>query len=227
MLAGTSIGNTRQLAGNAMPMNLDRLLAVAGPALGRPQTSAQLEIAGIPAGLSDLLSRRNGFVAFESALRVFPLGQVSDGSRDLRQWNDPALWKTAYPTLDAAQDLFFAEDAFGGQFGLRHEAVYSFDPETGESELVSNSVEEWAGRVLADFNILTGYALAHAWQQEHGPIRSGCRLVPTTPFVLGGDFSVSNLKAVDAVQGMRWRGRLATQLQGLPDGTKVTLKVVS
>lgn len=48
---------------------------------------------------------------------------------------------------------------------------------------------------------------------------------PRTPFALGGDLAVENLYAASQVELMRVRGRLATQLQGLPDGAQVTLKL--
>jgi hypothetical protein len=44
--------------------------------------------------------------------------------------------------------------------------------------------------------------------------------------VLGGEFSVENLHAVEAVKGMKYRGSIAVQLRDLPDGTPVKLNVI-
>jgi hypothetical protein len=91
---------------------------------------------------------------------------------------------------------------------------------------MASSLEDWADQLLADYEVLTGYPLARDWQQEHGPLPAGQRLVPKIPFVLGGDFATSNLYPLDAAQGMRVRAELALQLRDLPDGTTVRYRVL-
>ena len=59
---------------------------------------------------------------------------------------------------------------------------------------------------------------------KHGPIPTGKRLIPARLFVLGGEFEVANLAAVDAIQAMQFRGYIAAQLSGTPDKAKVRLK---
>ena len=44
--------------------------------------------------------------------------------------------------------------------------------------------------------------------------------------MLGGEYDVSNVYALDAAVGMELRGELAVQLRDLPDGAKVTYRVV-
>jgi hypothetical protein len=175
------------------------------------------------AELYELLSLRNGFYAFESALHVFPSGQA-DGVLDLATWNAESTWRREFGDL-AKGCLFFAEDAFGFQFCLAHDQVCSFDSETGQVATMARSVEEWSAKLLADFRVLTGQPLAHEWQVAHGPLASGKRLAPRTPFVLGGDFIVANLYAASQVELMRFRGHLASKLKDLPDGAQVKLTV--
>lgn len=140
------------------------------------------------------------------------------------KWNAPDLWRDTYG--DLATDLyFFAEDAFGNQFAIQNDRIASFDAETGAVELFATTVEVWAERMMTDYELLSGFPLAHEWQTHNGPIAPGSRLVPKIPFVLGGEFTVENLHALDAVKGMRWRGDLARQIRDLPDGASVELKV--
>jgi len=140
-------------------------------------------------------------------------------------WNDPDLWRSSYDGMaDAA--FFFAEDIFGGQFARSREGVVSFDPETGDVERMAADLEGWAERMLADYELLTGFPVAHLWQEQHGQLRAGIRLIPKRPFVLGGEVVPENLYALDAAKGMRLRGELATQIRDLPDGASVTVKVV-
>ncbi|RZU53302.1 hypothetical protein EV385_5217 [Krasilnikovia cinnamomea] len=122
--------------------------------------------------------------------------------------------------------LFFAEDIFGGQFGIKDDAIYSFDPETGEAAHLASSVDEWVRAVLGDYEFVTGYPLAHQWQAQYGVLPIGERLVPKRPFVLGGDYTPENLVALEAAKGMRFRGDLAVQLRDLPDGASIKFKIV-
>jgi hypothetical protein len=203
-----------------------------GPHLGRLVSigSAALAtgpVAGLPKGrlgddLAELLVRRNGFVAFESALVVRGVGAAPG---DLADWNAERGWRASYSGM--ADDIFFfAEDIFGGQFGLLAEVVVAFDPETGDRRVLASSLEDWAEQILADFELMTGYPLGQAWQQRNGKLSLGKRLIPKIPFVLGGDFTIENLYALDSVVGMQVRGELAVQIRDLPDGARVSYRVV-
>jgi hypothetical protein len=172
--------------------------------------------------LCDLLSIANGLYCFESALHVLPSGGAQ---MSLERWNAPDLWRDAYDDL-AADCLFFAEDIFGNQFAIRNARIVSFDAETGDMEDVAATVYGWADRMLDEHEDLSGFPLAHRWQERNGAIVPGSRLVPKIPFVLGGEFAVDNLHSIQAVKGMRWRGDLAVQIRDLPDGASIELKVV-
>ncbi|MBS1813664.1 MAG: SMI1/KNR4 family protein [Acidobacteria bacterium] len=169
-----------------------------------------------------MLSLKNGFYAFESALHVFPY-KSAEGFMDITLWNASSTWKAFYK--DDNLPFFFAEDVFGFQFGVKDGEVVSFDPETGESTFFSKSIESWAEKILNDYNLHTGYKLAHDWQLLNGHLSEGKRLVPIQPFVLGGAFDLANLKGQYAVDAMRFRASLANQIKGLEDGTTVKLKV--
>ncbi|MCC5953162.1 MAG: SMI1/KNR4 family protein [Acidimicrobiia bacterium] len=170
-----------------------------------------------------MLDHMNGFYAFESALHVFPSGTSDRMSLEL--WNAPDLWRRDYDVLTAGL-VFFAEDVFGGQFALSDDGVGVFDPETGDVEAIAPDLSSWAAVVMGDYDLLTGYPIAHDWQVLHGPLVEGERLVPKLPFVTGGAFEVGNLYASDAVEGMRARAHLAIQIRDLPDGTQITYRIV-
>jgi len=201
--------------------SLDRLRSIAGPSLGTGAKSFD----GVPNELAAWLSVSNGFYVFESALHVYPSEPAAMGTMTAQMWNDPNLWRSGYGSM-AEEMFFFAEDVFGGQFAMRNGEVLTLDPETGATETLASSLAEWAECVLDDFEFLTGYPLAHAWQERHGPLAVNERLVPKQLFVLGGEYSVDNLYALDAVEGMRLRADVAMQLADLPDGTSVTLKII-
>ncbi|WNM35439.1 hypothetical protein RKE30_36300 [Streptomyces sp. Li-HN-5-11] len=178
----------------------------------------------IGSDLNALLGRVNGFYAFESALHVFPVNSTGP-SAGLQEWNASGLWRDTYGDM-ANEYLFFAEDIFGGQFAIKDEVIYSFDPETGESSPIAESLEGWADAILGDYEFLTGFPVAHEWQSLNGAIEDGSRLIPKRPFVLGGEFSAGNMYVLDSVKTMRLRGDLAVQLRDLPDGATVKFKIV-
>jgi hypothetical protein len=174
--------------------------------------------------LKALLGMKNGFFAFESALRVFPAGD-SSRSYSLDEWNSSDLWRNNYGKL-ALDLLFFAEDIFGTQFCLKDERVYSFDPETADLTLIGNNLEDWAQAILDDYNLLTGYSLAHEWQVANRELTPRERLMPKLPFVCGGEFALDNLIAIDAARSMRTRGNLANQIHTLADGAQIRFQIV-
>lgn len=207
-----------------MTASFDALVTRASEPLG---TSSDLS--GLPEGgprfdeLWELLRLRNGFFAFESALRVFPAGP-STSTMPAEQWNALGTWKYEYSGM--ADGLWcFAEDIFGVQFAIHGDDVVSFDPETGDVRPVADSIGSWAHLVLMEYKTWTGWVIAHNWQTENGALSTSQRLLPKLPFVLGGSYDLTNLYAGDAVEGMRWRGSLATQIRDLPDGATIEFVV--
>ncbi len=205
--------------------SITRLLSLAGPALSRASIPLEADLALGLAAVAPLLRRRNGFYAFESALHVFPLGTpIDENERDVSAWNSPTLWRDRYESL-ASGCLFFAEDLFGEQFAVCDGEIVRFHPETGEMRTHARDIDAWAEKILARYEFETGLNLAREWQRRHRPLVPGERLHPITPFVLNGAFSVENLRAGDAVDGMRFRADLAHQVRSLPDGASVRFVV--
>lgn len=209
-----------------MPKIADLVAVAVGP-LSEDTAVLPPRLAGLAPALSSellgLLRQKNGFFIFDQALHVFPSGRPTAGY-DLETWNDDATWRSHYGRL-AEGLLFFAEDIFGVQFALRGADVCRFDPESAEITIVANTLNGWAAFLLADAEVETGYPLAQAWQAVHGPIQATERLMPRTLFAMGGEFSVDNLKAVDAIHGMRFRGEIAQHVHNLPPGATVRFDV--
>jgi hypothetical protein len=212
-------------------MSIEKLLSIATSANSLAKMPNMVNLAkhsdSLVEELSRMLFRKNGFYAFEASLHIFSWddSMSQDGNFGLQAWNERALWRDCYDGLTDGL-LFFAEDIFGGQFAIRENEVIFFDPESGDIEVLAKSIEDWAAKILLNYPELTGYPLAHSWQAINGPISRGKRLLPKIPFILGGDYEVNNLFAVDAVKGMRYRGELWKQLRDLPDGAQVRLKAL-
>ena len=174
--------------------------------------------------LFELLEAKNGFYAFESSLHVLPIAAVT-APMTVQAWNAPPLWRCEYASLIPGNALFFAEDAFGDQFCLKGDEVSAFRSESAEFVALARSVPDWVAAVMSDWRNLSGYPLAHDWQIANRALAEGERLIPKTPFVIGGAYEVENLYAGNVVEAMRFRGSLARQIADLPDGTAVSLKI--
>lgn len=169
--------------------------------------------------LECMYGQKNGFLAFDRALRFFA---ADPDAHDLSvsRWNSPGLWRDHYGSL-ADDLLFFADDIFGGQFCIKDSKVFSFEPETGTLEWLADDLEGWAALMLDETDYYTGRPIASAWQEQFGVLDPTQRLIPTLLFTLGGEFSLPNLSPKDAVLGMQIRGPIAQKIHGFPDGTKV------
>ena len=210
-----------------MQKSLEKLVSIGSAAISSltPVLDARiLAMADAAADdLLELLRRKNGFYAFESALHIFPAQPVGK-EIGLAAWNSTELWVHEYHGM-ADGCLFFAEDIFGSQFCIKENGIYSFDPETARCEFLASDLEGWARVIFDDYEVLTGYPLAHAWQTVNGALIAGVRLVPKTPFVAGGAFATENLYALESVKAMRFRANLAVQIRDLPDGAKIKWKL--
>ena len=173
--------------------------------------------------LEKILSVKNGFYAFQSALHFFGTGPDRPDI-DIESWNSPDLWIKSYGTIKP-DGLCFSEDLFGNQFYITHDGIYTFDCETGDKEKIARSFGEWCKLILDDYDYLTGYTLAHEWQKKNGPLEPGKRLMAKVPFSLEGDFDVDNLQIANAVDLMLTRADLAIQLASIPDGTKIKINI--
>jgi hypothetical protein len=203
---------------------VDKLLSIGSdPLAPKPEILPRLlEPHALGLDLFHILQSKNGFYGFESALHVFPLASATVIS--LEEWNSHNLWRGGYQDL-AEGLLFFAEDVFQDQFCLSVGGVLRFKAETGETDFLADSIEGWAERMLRDYRIETGWPLASRWQAEKGPLPAGKRLMPKTPFFLGGAYAIENLWEGDAVEGMRFKADLALQTRNVPNGSAVKLNL--
>ncbi|MCB1878412.1 MAG: SMI1/KNR4 family protein [Chromatiales bacterium] len=208
--------------------SLKELLSSASTSLSEHEPEVSDQLAALAGSLAvdflAFLQQRNGFYALESALHVFP-SHSSQQEIGLLDWNENALWRNDYQGL-ADDCLFFAEDVFGGQFCIKDSKVYTFDPETGALDYLADDIEGWAQAIVSDYEVLTGYPLAHQWQERNGQLPARKRLLPKLPFVAGGEFVLDNLYLADAVEGMRFRADIANQIKDLPDGAQIKFDIV-
>ena len=199
--------------------NIEKLLSISSDELCTNISPSEDKNNHLKNQLFNILKIKNGFYAFEGALHFFPENSYQE-EIGLHDWNNSNVWIGHYEQK-IEDTIFFAEDIFGCQFCIHSNKIYSFDPETITFDYLSDDFEGWAEQILNDYNVLTGYSLGKEWQEENGKLGINERLVPIIPFVLGGEYEVSNLHSIDRIKGMRLRAEIANQISSIPDGSNV------
>ena len=97
-----------------MTASLEKLIGIGGPALSSASPTIDPNLLALAGGMGvdllELLSQKNGFYAFESALHVFST-RSDPPEIGINEWNAPELWINEYRGM-AGSALFFAEDIF-------------------------------------------------------------------------------------------------------------------
>jgi hypothetical protein len=204
---------------------LDRLLAKVDPLFKAAPFDAQ----AVPAGLALskthrlLLQRRNGGYFWGGALHIF--GACAEPSfHSLKAWNDPALWRSTFGS--ATGDLtFFAEDAFGDQFGLDAAGkVHRFLAEFAETEEIADDFDQWLLIAVEAPDELLSRAVVANWIKDHGHLPHGSSLQAYPPFRFLEEDDTAQLEAVDAVENMHFHAAIVEQLASIPEGAAVRIE---
>lgn len=174
-----------------------------------------------------LLGRTNGCTFFDGCLRIFGLNSRSPVT-SIDKWNDPSLWKISYPPHTCV-GIFFAETAFGDQFFYVGSQVFVMLAETAHIRLVSESFANWIEAILDEPNSMLDLDIYEGWCNSAGQSASYEKHVaPTIPFALGGVIhGAADASIVDAVDDMRFKGQLATQLSMIRPGTKLDIRAIN
>lgn len=172
--------------------------------------------------LLGLLNENNGIFLFNRAIILFPVDSIG-GVCSLEEWNALEGWKSKYETDKNL--VFFGEDVFSNQFCTNGETIFLFDCETGGHEFFANDLNEWAAKVVSDFEVISGCSFLTEWEALNGRLDDDKRLVAVHPFVLGGKYSLDNLIAMERNRAMLFHASIARQIENLPDGAEVEISL--
>jgi hypothetical protein len=172
----------------------------------------------------ELFTSFNGGYFWDRALLVRPLIAARNAPRAVEEWNAPELWKERYRG-SCSEITFFAEDAFGGQFGVRGDRVVQFDPETARVTEMAVDMDAWVALLIDDPAYYTGAPVLKAWEKKHLEIPVGHRIIPRQLFTLGGEFHSDNMISKPDDVGMRIRAEFWQLIKDVSDGQKVVFKV--
>lgn len=207
---------------------LDRLLVKIDP-LFKP---APFDEAHWPKGFplhpahKELLQRRNGGYFYGGALHIF--GACTEPAfHSLSSWNAPDTWRDGY--ADGTDGLcFFAENAFGDQFGLDEKGrVYKFHAENGAIEELADDVEQFILIAVEAPDEALDRELVASWMAQHGHLPHGSQLQAYPPYIFAEDPDAVDLQSVDAVENMQFHAAINQQLaelSNLPPGQRARIE---
>ncbi|MEM7038128.1 MAG: hypothetical protein AAF570_14180 [Bacteroidota bacterium] len=172
-------------------------------------------------GYSEFLTEMNGGAFFEGALILY--GNSEQAGFDLQTVN--ALMQELYGKL-VERKFFFGQDILGLQYYLdvKKKVVGQMNIETGEMEVIARHFPAFLAELENDLDYLTGLDLLRDYVEENGPLEFGARLCPMKPFVIGGEYEVSNLKAKNALENLKINAFVYHKIKDLPDGANVSFK---
>ena len=130
----------------------------------------------------------------------------------------PTAFHTLYESV-CPSDILFAQDQVGDQFLLRDGKVFQLSAETGDIELLANSLDDFFIRASEDIEGFLNVGLRHT-------IQPGELLLAYPPFVLRGSGASASLKPVPAGEVILFHADLARRIRDVPDGGQVEFKIV-
>jgi hypothetical protein len=175
-------------------------------------------LGALPEALSSLLQETNGFVLYHGGLHVRGAA-TSPVWHSLRYaiHGEEAFHRIYGAVLPA--DIPFAQDCFGDQFLLRAGAVLRLAAETGEIEAMSASLEAFFASVSADAYELLCF-------DPKLRLEPGQLMQAYPPFCVERPEHGYSLKAVPALEAIRFHADFARRIGDVPDGGQVQVRVV-
>lgn len=118
--------------------------------------------------------------------------------------------------------LPFGSDVYGDLWASGLDGrVHRIWTETFEPIEEYASIAAWADTIVKESDPQLGWGMLSDWEGENGELPAGSRLAPKIPFVLGGQYAVSNLYSLAFTEILRFRRYFATQIEDLPDGARI------
>jgi hypothetical protein len=178
----------------------------------------------IPAELASVLVVDNGVVAYSGGFHI--RGACSDPQwHSLRSaWSGPHALSKHYDAVRAT-DVPFAQDALGDQYLLRDDVVHHLNTETGELASRRVALALFLQGVRADPVGTLSLEPLLAFEADGGVLQPGQLLSVYPPYCVNTETRRS-FRAVAALDRLGFLASLARQMQHLPDGAEIELKLI-
>jgi len=146
----------------------------------------------------------------------------------VRYWNERGVWRQHWQELLPVGAFAFGEDVFGNQLivvSSREDVILVNHENAHCTELYCDPVSLLTTILNEGIDWIDLYgdgSLAIA--RRYVPVAQESHLHWTTPLILGGTVSDSNVSVVERESHLVGHAKLWSQVRGLPPGSSVTLK---
>ncbi len=112
------------------------------------------------------------------------------------------------------------KDNEGRYWRLCPEEVYCNVVAENRDELNALSVDQ---EFLADWYMKNLVTMA---SEKYGVLEPGSKFHLAIPSILGGEYSLENIKVISLIEQIQFSGDLGKQIESLPDGSQIELTVI-
>jgi len=173
-------------------------------------------LAELPSDLVCILRKNNGFILNNGALHVRGASLIPEWHLLREARRGPNAFQKLYENVKPL-DVPFAQDQFGDQFLIREGAIIRLSAETGETECIAASFQEFFDNVNSDIENFLNVGLQHE-------MKPGELLLAAPPFCLKSDAAPS-LKPVPALEVILFHADFAKQIRNILDGEEIEFRV--
>ncbi|HKW11015.1 MAG TPA: hypothetical protein VJO33_11600 [Gemmatimonadaceae bacterium] len=179
----------------------------------------------VTAAHRNLLMRTNGYVAYDGGLHVRG-ACVAPAWHSLRAaWEGPDAIHRLFPVV-AREDIPFAQEALGDQFLVRDEIVHRLHSETGDLESLDVDLVAFDRACREDPVEYLQLQPLVRFRADGGELEPGQLLSAYPPFCAVESVANVSLRAIPAIERLRFLAELSEQIRRLPRGAKFRIDVV-
>jgi len=178
----------------------------------------------LSADYREFLLAVNGCVLFGGGLHIRGACESPDWHSLRRVWIGPDALSSLYTSIEGS-DIPFAQEVCGDQFLLRRGFVIRLDAETGETTALNLRWQEFLDAATEQPLEFLSLQPLFRYTAEGGTITPGQLLSVFPPFCTAESANGVSLKAIPALERIRFLADFAAQIASLPEGAKIHLVV--
>jgi hypothetical protein len=190
-----------------------------GPALETPE-----KLANLPSDLIEILWQVNGFVAYAGGLHVRGLVDEPGWHSLHRYWSGEMALHEMFRDVQP-YDVPFGQDFLGNQFLLRDNRVFRLRADTGELKTLDLDLPHFLDACRQDPIEFLSLQLLAEYHQNFGALEPGSLVHTMPPLALRRADAKIAMRAVPADNAISFLANFARQIQDLPEGTEVNLRL--
>ena len=190
-----------------------------GPPLQTPE-----KLANLPSDLIEVLWQVNGFVAYAGGLHVRGMVEEPSWHSLDRYWSGEMALHEVFRDVQP-YDVPFGQDFLGNQFLLRDSRVFRLRADTGELKPLDLDLAHFLEACREDPVEFLSLHLLAEFHQEHGMLEPGNLVHTMPPLALRQEDAKIAMRAVPADNAVSFLASFARQIQDLPEGTEVNLRL--